>query len=152
MWACAQFDAPASRDEPTANPTHTQPFPTLLADAGSASPAAQCLYAYSISKDAATPPELPPILYINQARALGWEAVGPQLYLVPLDAPLPRPPGANGSIWDVLEAREELATMAALIRGGLPEAQAALASLPDVAARKGYYTLFAPGACVCVYR
>jgi hypothetical protein len=104
------------------------------------------VYAYSISKDAATPPELPPILYINQARALGWEAVGSSAYLVPLDAALARPPGMNGSIWDVLQARADLSTTASLIRDGLPELQEQLAALPDVVGRKGYRTLFAPGA------
>lgn len=126
-------------------------MPTLLDDAAAAA-TAKCVYAYSISKDAATPPELPPILYINQARALGWEAVGggaggtAAQYLVPLDTALARPPGANGSIWDVLQSRADLSTAVGLIGDGLPDLQQQLAALPDVVARKGYRTFFVPGA------
>lgn len=46
----------------------------------------------------------------------------------------------------MIQARKELGTLASLVAQGLPELAAEWAALPDVAARKGYRTLFAPSA------
>eukprot|EP00624_Nannochloropsis_granulata_P001672 evm.model.NODE_1811_length_11247_cov_30.589491.1 len=109
--------------------------------------AVAALYVYSISKDAATSPALPPILYVNNAQALSWEAVptpqGGNHYLVPLASPLTPPPG-NGSLWDVLQAHPDFSTTVALITAQLPDFQALLQASPDVVSHKRYHTFFVP--------
>lgn len=109
--------------------------------------AVAALYVYSVSKDAATSPALPSILYVNNAQALSWEAVptsqGGNHYLVPLASPLIPPPG-NGSLWDVLQAQPDFSTTVALIAAQLPDFQALLQASPDVASHKGYHTFFVP--------
>ena len=110
-------------------------------------PAAAALYVYSISKDAATSPTFPPILYVNHAQALSWERIpttqGRSHYLVPLASPLTPPPG-NGSLWDVLQAQPEFSTTVSLITAQLPDFQALLQASPDVISHKGYHTFFVP--------
>jgi uncharacterized surface protein with fasciclin (FAS1) repeats len=109
--------------------------------------AAAALYVYSISKDAATSPTLPLILYVNNAQALSWEAIfttqGGSHYLVPLASPLTPPPG-NGSLWDVLQAEPDFSTTVSLITAQLPDFQALLQTSPDVVSHKGYHTFFVP--------
>jgi len=109
--------------------------------------AAAALYVYSISKDAATSPTFPPILYVNNAQALSWEPIsttqGGSHYLVPLASPLTPPPG-NGSLWDVLQAQPDFSTTVALISAQLPDFQALLQANPDIFSHKGYHTFFVP--------
>lgn len=122
-------------------PYLNQPFALPLVEARV--PVAN-VYVYAISKDASTPASLAPILYVNDAPALGWEALNNSCYLVPLAKPLTAPPGNDGSLWDVLEAHGEFSTTVGLIAAQLPEFQALLQAPPDVLMHKGYHTLFVP--------
>jgi hypothetical protein len=122
-------------------------FKTLLPEADSA------LYAYVLSPNP-NPTAFADIRYINDARALSWEAVGLD-FLVALDTLLEPPLGAaadnNGSIADVLRSNPRMSTTARLL-DKLPEYRSLLAAAPDTVALTGFHTFLSPGQRASVVR